>query len=86
MIPEILLLVKEICARRSEVDDLGASVAVLLQPGTLEAVEGVTDAFATTYDAFVLIVAERALIADANEGSRSDIAITHRTFTITFVA
>lgn len=44
-----------------------------------------TDLSATD-DALILIVAERAFIADTNECGWSDIAIAHWTFSIAFVA
>lgn len=86
MISEILFLVEEIRPGRAKVDDFGAPITIFLEPCTLKAVEGVTDAFAAADDAFVLIVAERTFIADPNEGRRSDITITDGTFAITFVA
>lgn len=86
MIPEVFLLVKEICSRRAQVDNLGAPIAILLKPGALEAVKCIADAFSTADDALVLVVSERALIANAGEGSRAHVGIADRTFAVTFVA
>ena len=44
VVPEILLLVKEIRPRTAQVDDLRTPVPILLQPRTLEAVKSVRDA------------------------------------------
>ncbi len=44
VVPEVLLLVEEICSRGTQVDNLRATVAVLLKPCAFEAVEGVGDA------------------------------------------
>ena len=44
MVPEILLLVKEIRPRTAQVDDLRTPVPILLQARTLEAVKSVRDA------------------------------------------
>ena len=44
VIPEILLLIEQICPGAAEVDDLRASVSILLEASTLEAVECVRDA------------------------------------------
>jgi len=43
VVPEVLLLVEEIRSRGTQVDDLGAPVAVLLKPSAFEAVESVRD-------------------------------------------
>lgn len=41
---------------------------------------------ATAYNAFVLIVAKGAFVANPDEGRRSNITIAYRAFTITLVA
>ena len=43
MIPEILLLVKQIGPRASQIDDLRTTIPILFQPRTLEAVKRVRD-------------------------------------------
>ena len=58
VIPEILFLVKQIRPTTTQIYNLRAPIAVLLQARALEAVKGVRDAFATADDAFVLVVAE----------------------------
>lgn len=66
MAAEILFLVKQISPRTSQVYNLGATVSVLLQPSTFEAVKGIRDPLATAHDAFVLIVSERAFVANSH--------------------
>ena len=85
-IPEILLLVKQICPRRTQIDDFGTPIPILLQPRTLEAVKGVAYALTTTHNAFVLIIAEGALIADTREGCGPNVRIAGRTFAVAFFA
>lgn len=65
LVPEIFLLVEQIRPRRTQINDLRTPVAVFFQPCAFEAVKGVADALAATDDAFILIIAERALVADA---------------------
>lgn len=86
LIPEILLLVEQIRPRTTQIYNLGAAVPVLLQPRALEAVESVRDAFAAAHDALVLIVAERALVADAHESGGAHVRIADRAFAVAFVA
>lgn len=86
LIPEILLLVEQIRPRTTEIYNLGAAVPVLLQPRALEAVESVRDAFAAANDALVLVVAERALVADAHESGGAHIGVADRALAVAFVA
>lgn len=58
IIPKTLLLVKQICPRAPQVDDLRTPIAILFQARTLEAIERVTDTLTTAHDALVLVVAE----------------------------
>jgi hypothetical protein len=44
MIPEILLLVEQIRPRTTQIDDLGAPIAILFKSRTFEAVESIGDA------------------------------------------
>ena len=68
VISEILFLVKQIRPTTTQIYNLRAPIAVLLQARALEAVKGVRDAFATADDAFILVVAEGALVAEAADG------------------
>lgn len=86
MIPKVLLLIEQIRPRTTKVDNLRTPVSVLLQPRALEAIEGVRDAFSTAHHALVLIVAKRALVADADERGRAHVAVAHGTFAVAFVA
>lgn len=75
-----------ICPRAAQIDNLGAAVTVLLEAGALEAVEGVGDALAAADDTLVLVVAEAALIADADEGGRADVGVADRALAVALVA
>lgn len=86
MIPKTLLLVKQIRPRTPQIDNLRTPIPVLLEPGTLKAVEGITDALPATHDALILVVAEGALVADADEGGRAHVGIAHGAFAVAFVA
>lgn len=86
LIPKILLLIKQIGPRTTQVDNLGAPIAILLQTRTLKAVKGVTDPLPTTHDAFVLVVAERAFVAHAYEGGWANVGVADGAFAIAFVA
>lgn len=86
MIPEILLLVKQIRPRTPQIDNLRTTIPVLLQPRALKAVESVRDALAAADDAFVLVVAEGAFVADAHEGRGADVGVADGAFAVAFVA
>jgi hypothetical protein len=86
MIPEILLLVKQIRPRTSQVHNLRAPISILLEPGTFKTVECVAYSLPTTDDAFILVIAEGALVADPREGSGPDIGVANGAFAIAFVA
>lgn len=86
VIPVILLLVEQIRPAASQIDNLRTSIPVLLKPCTFEAVEGIADPLSSAHDAFVLVVAEAALVADAHKGCRTHVGVTDRAFAIAFVA
>jgi hypothetical protein len=86
LIPKILLLVKQIRPRTTQIDNLGTTIAILLQTRTLKAIEGVTDPLTTADNTFVLIVAKGAFVADAHECSWADVRVAHGAFAIAFVA
>ena len=86
LVSEILLLVEQIRPTTSQIDDLRTTVTVLLQSCALETVEGIRDSLSTTNDAFVLIVAKRAFVANSNEGCGTDVGVAYRAFAIAFVA
>ena len=86
MIPKILLLVKQIRPTTSQIDNLRTPVPILLQPRTLEAVECVRNPFAAAHDAFVLVVAETAFVADADKGRGPYVAVAYGAFAVAFVA
>ena len=86
VIPEILFLVKQIRPTTTQIYNLRAPIAVLLQARALEAVKGVRDAFATADDAFVLVVAEGALVANAGKGGRAHVGVAYGAFAVALVA
>ena len=86
MIPEIFLLVKQICPRRAQIDNLRTSVAILLKSSALKAVECVADSFSATNYALVLIVAKGALIADSNKSGRPYVGVADRAFAVALIA
>lgn len=86
LIPEILLLVEQIRPRTTQIYNLRAAVPVLLESRALEAVESVRDAFAAAHDALVLVVAERALVADAYESGGAHVGVADRALAVAFVA
>lgn len=75
-----------VCPRTTQIYNLGTPIAILLQPGALEAVKGVGDALPATDDALVLVVAEAALVADADEGGGPDVGVADGAFAVALVA
>ena len=59
-------MVEQVRSGTSEVDDLGAAMAVLLQARTFEAVEGIGNDFTTADDTLVLVVSKGTLVAYAD--------------------
>jgi len=86
MIPEILLLIKQIRPRTSQIYNLRTPIPVFLEPRALEAVEGVAYPLAAAHDTLVLVVAEAALVADAYDCSRAHVGVADRAFAIALVA
>jgi hypothetical protein len=86
VISEIFLLVEQVGSRTAQVYDLGTAVPVFLQPCTLETVEGVRNSLTAAYNTFILVIAERAFVADAGKSSRAHVRVANRAFAVTFVA
>jgi hypothetical protein len=86
VISEILLLVEQIGSRTTQIYNLGATVPVLFESCTFEAVEGVRDALAAADDTLVLVVSEGAFVADAGERSRAHVRVADGAFAIALVA
>lgn len=86
MIPEAFLLIEQIGPRTSQIDDLGTSIAVLLEARTFKAVKCITYALTAADDTLVLVVSEGTLVADTHQGRWAHVGITHRTFSVAFVA
>lgn len=75
-----------ICPGTAQVYNLGAPIAVLLEAGALEAVEGVRDSLAAADDALVLVVAEGALVTDADERRGADVRVADGALAVALVA
>lgn len=86
LIPKILLLVKQIRSRTSQINNLRTSIPILLQPRTLETIESITDPFSAAHDTFVLVVSKGTFVADSNKSCWTDVGIAYGTFTVAFVA
>lgn len=86
MISKILFLIKQICPRTSQIDNLRTPIAILFESRALEAIKRVGDSLAAAYDAFVLVVAKGTLIADAREGRGAHVRVADGTFAVAFVA
>ena len=86
MVPKALLLIKQIRPRAAQVNNLGTAIAILLEPSTLKTIEGVADALAAADDALVLVVAEGAFVADADEGGGAHVRVADGAFAVALVA
>lgn len=86
MIPKILLLIKQIRPATPKIDNLRTPIPILLQPGTLKAVKCIRNTLTAADDTFVLIVAEAAFVANADESGGPDIGVADWTFAVAFVA
>ena len=86
VISEILLLVEQIGSRTTQIYNLGTTVPVFLKPSAFKAVECVRDALATADNALVLVVSERAFVADAGERSRAHVRVAYGAFAVALVA
>lgn len=58
----------------------------MLQSCALETIKRIRDPFTAADDAFVLVVAEGAFVADAHEGRRSNVGVADGAFAVAFVA
>jgi len=86
MIPEILLLIKQIRPRTPQINNLRTAIPILLQPCTLKAIKRIRNTLTTANHAFILIVPEAALVADADEGGGADVGVADGAFAVAFVA
>ena len=86
MIPKILFLIKQIRPTTAQIYNLRTPIPILLQPRALKAIECIRYTFATAHDTLVLVVTERAFVANADEGCGSDVGVADGAFTVTFVA
>lgn len=85
VVPEILLLVEQISPTTAQIDNLRAAIPILLQTCALEAVESIRDSFAAANDALVLVIAERAFVADAGESCWTHIRVADGAFAVALV-
>jgi len=86
LVPEALLLVKQIRPATTQIYDLRTAFAVPFQARALEAVEGVGDALAAADDALVDVVAEGALVADAYERRGPHVRVADGALAVALVA
>jgi len=86
VIPEILLLIEQIRPRTPQIDNLWTPIPIFLQPRALEAVKRIADALAAADDAFVLVVPEGALVADAGKRSGTNVGVAYGALAVAFVA
>ncbi|KAK4190083.1 hypothetical protein QBC35DRAFT_513573 [Podospora australis] len=70
----------------TKIYNLWTPVSVFLQPRAFEAVKGVRDALTTADNALVLVVAETALVTNANESGRPDVGVAVWAFAVALVA
>lgn len=84
--PKILLLIKQIRPTTSQIHNLRTPIPILLEPRTLRTIERVADPLPATNDAFISVVAETALVADAHERGGADVAVADGAFAVAFVA
>lgn len=86
LIPKILLLIEQIRPAAPQINDLRTSIPILLSPRTLKAIERIRNPLAPADDAFVLVVAEAAFVADAGQGRGPHVAVAYGAFAVAFVA
>lgn len=86
MISKILLLIEQIRPATPQIYNLRTTIPILFESRALEAVECVADALAAANNALVLVVAERALVADAGQRRGSHVRVAYRAFAVAFVA
>jgi len=86
MISKILLLIKQIRPRAPQINNFRTPIPILLQPCTLKAIKRVGNPLAAAHDAFVLVVAESAFVADAHGGRGPHVGVADGAFAVAFVA
>lgn len=77
--------IEEICLRAPQIDNLGATISVLLLDGALLAVVGVGDAGAPADHAAPLVGAVVAFVTDAHQGAGTHVGVTDHTLAVTFL-
>ena len=82
----LLALVEEIRLGAAEIDDLRASIAILLLLRALLAVVGIRDTSTTADDAAALEGAVVALVADANQGAGPHVRVADHALAVAFLA
>jgi len=84
--PQFTPFVEEVGTTGSEIDNLGATVAVLLQSRTLGAVVSVGYPWRATDDAPAAVGTKVAFVANADEGFGSDVGVADRTLSVALLA
>ena len=78
--------IPEISLRRAQIDNLGATVAVLLHLSALFAIVRIADALVAADSAAALEAAEIALVADLDEGARPHIGVANDALAVALLA
>ena len=79
-------LIKQIRPRTPQINNLRTPIPILLQPRALEAIKGIADPLPAADDAFVLVVSERALVTDPDEGRGPHVGVANGAFAVALVA
>jgi len=76
--------IEEICLRAPQIDNLWATISILLLDGALLTVIGIRDSRASTDHTAPLVRAIITLIAYAHQSAGTHVGVTDHTFAITF--
>lgn len=79
----LFALIEQVCLRAPQIDNLWATVSILLLNGALFTIIGIGDSGTSTDHTSALVGSIVTLIAYANQGAGTHIGITDHTFAIT---
>lgn len=77
-------LIEQVCLRAPQIDNLWATVSILLLNGALFTIVGIRDSRTSTDHAAALVGSIVTLITYANQGTGTHVGIADHTFAITF--
>lgn len=77
-------LIEQVCLRAPQIDNLWATVSILLLNGALFTIVGIRDSGTSTDHAAALVGSIVTLITYTNQGTGTHIGIADHTFAITF--